>query len=97
MTTKAYEELDRFEQGMAEHLVKSLRYRQEDAIRMIDEYSPALSLLEKHYNCEDYAERLHEAHANGLTPELWVARIRELERPARGSGKKATASDRLLQ
>lgn len=95
MTTKVYEELDRFAQGMADHLVANLRYRHEDAIRLIDEYSPVLELLQKHYNCEDYAERLHEARTNGLTPERWIARIREIDRPARG--KKPAASDRMLR
>ena len=101
MTTKAYEELDRFEQGMVEHLVDRFRYGHDDALRLLDEYAPVLEQLEKHYNCEDYAERLHEARANGLTPERWMERIRALERPAARSAaaaKKASGKARgLLQ
>jgi hypothetical protein len=82
MTTKAYEELDRFEQGMVEHLVDSMRYRQDDALHLYNEYAPVLELLQKHYNCEDYAVWMHQAKKNGLTPERWIERIRELERPA---------------
>ncbi|WP_309120262.1 hypothetical protein [Paenibacillus sp.] len=93
MTISTYEELDRFGQGMAEHLVGRLRYGPDDAVRLLREYAPVLELLGKHYNCEDYAERIHEAHANGLTPERWIERIRELERPAVRSTKKTTKKE----
>jgi len=88
MTTRTYEELDRFGQGIADHLIGRLRYGYDDAVRLLLDYAPVLELLQKHYNCEDYAEWIHQARANGLTPERWMEQIRELERPAARTIKK---------
>ena len=96
MTIKAYEELDRFEQGMVEHLVDKKKYRHEDAVRLCADYAPVLELLQKHYNCEDYADWVHDAQANGLTPERWIERIRELDRPAQSAKKPVRKSKSAL-
>ena len=97
MTIKAYEELDRFEQGIVEHLVDKKRYNHEDAVRLCAEYAPVLEQLQKHYNFEDYAEWIHEARANGLTPARWSDRIAELDRPAQSAKKSVRKSKTVLQ
>ena len=93
MTTKTYEEHNLFEQGMVEHLVDSLQYRRDDALRLVDEYAPVLERLKKHYNCEDYAKLVHEASENGLTPQRWIERINKLEQPA-AAAKKSHGNNR---
>ncbi|MCI3923779.1 hypothetical protein MO973_26475 [Paenibacillus sp. TRM 82003] len=87
MTNKLYEELDRFEQGMVDHLVGRFRYAHDDAVRLYNDYAPVLEHLQKHYSCEDYAVWIHQAKVNGLLPEQWIDRIRSLDHPAQGAGR----------
>jgi len=73
-----YDKLDSFEKGVTDHLMSGLHYTAEDALLLTNEYLPVLRTVSRHYNCEDYAEKLHGAKTNGLSPTEWLARIRTL-------------------